>query len=83
MTSATALRATIDLPAIPRSVPAARGVLAQLLSAWAAEPLREHAELLVSELVTNVIRHVGGDAALQVEVQLTAPVLRVTVADSS
>ena len=79
----TALRATIDLPPIPRSVPAARTVLAQLLSAWAAEPLRENAELLISELVTNVVRHVGGDAAMQVEVQLTEPTLRVTVADTS
>jgi anti-sigma regulatory factor (Ser/Thr protein kinase) len=83
MTTPAALRATIDLPAIPRSVPTARTVLAQLLSAWAAEPLRENAELLVSELVTNVVRHVGGDMAMQVEVALTAPALRVSVVDAS
>lgn len=83
MMPATALQATIDLPPVRRSVPVARRVLAQLLSAWAAEPLRENAELLVSELVTNVVRHVAGDTAMQVEVHLAAPVLRVTVADSS
>jgi hypothetical protein len=79
----TAFRATIDLPPVARSVPAARRLLAQLLSAWAAEPLREIAELLVSELVTNVVRHVGGDGALQVQVRFATPVLRVTVTDSS
>ena len=83
MTAATALQATIDLPPVPRSVPAARRLLAQLLSAWAAEPLRENAELLISELVTNVVRHVGADTAMQVQVRFATPVLRVTVTDRS
>jgi hypothetical protein len=79
----TTLRATIDLPPELHSVPAARSVVAQLLAAWAAESFCENALLLLSELVTNVMRHVVGAAALQVEVHLTGPVLHVSVADNS
>jgi hypothetical protein len=79
----TTLRATIDLPPELRSVPAARSVLAQLLAAWAAESFCDNALLLLSELVTNVMRHVVGDAAMQVQVHLAGPVLRVSVADNS
>ncbi|MDT7618263.1 MAG: hypothetical protein QOF00_5710 [Pseudonocardiales bacterium] len=79
----TTLRATIDLPPDPRSVPAARSVVAQLLAAWAAGSFCDNALLLLSELVTNVLRHVVSDAALQVQVHLADPVLRVSVADDS
>lgn len=78
----TALRASIELPPEPRSVPAARSVLAQLLSAWSAEWFCDKALLLLSELVTNVVRHVGG-ALVLVQVELAGPVLRVSVTDDS
>jgi anti-sigma regulatory factor (Ser/Thr protein kinase) len=77
------LRAAIDLPSEQRSVPAARRVVGQLLDAWAASGFRDDATLLVSELVTNVVRHVAGKAAMRVEVQLSEPGLRVAVVDRS
>jgi anti-sigma regulatory factor (Ser/Thr protein kinase) len=77
------LHAALDLPAAVRSVPAARRLVAQLLTAWAAEAFRDDALLLVNELVTNVVRHVSGQLALRVEVALSEPGLRVAVIDSS
>jgi len=79
----SALHAALDLPPAPRSVPAARRVVAQLLTAWAAEAYSDDAALLVSELVTNVVRHVPGDAAMTVEVHLTQTALQVAVVDGS
>ena len=82
------LRATVDLPPVARSAAAARRLVAQVLEAWAAESFCDDATLLVSELVTNVVRHVAGHVALRVEVALThsalaGPGLRVAVVDSS
>lgn len=65
------LRAAVDLPPVARSAAAARHVVGQVLSAWSAESFCEDATLLVSELVTNVVRHVAGRAAMRVEVALT------------
>ena len=77
------LRAVIDLPPVSRSVPTARRVVAGLLAAWAAEAYCDDAALLVSELVTNVVRHVPGDDPLTLEMHLSAPGLRVAVVDRS
>ena len=79
----SALNAAVDLPSVPRSVPAARRVVTHLLTAWAAEGYRDDAALLVSELVTNVVRHVAGEAAMTVEVHLTRTALQVAVVDGS
>jgi anti-sigma regulatory factor (Ser/Thr protein kinase) len=84
MTAAAAdLRASIDLPATTRSVPAVRHIATQLLTAWSAESRCTDAVLLLSELVTNVLRHVVADPTLKVELLLSGPVLRVAVLDSS
>ncbi|MDN5747769.1 MAG: ATP-binding protein [Pseudonocardia sp.] len=77
------LSATIDLPPAARSVPAARRVLAELLTTWAAERYRDDASLLVSELVTNVVRHVAGGSNMVLEVHLSEPGLRICVVDAS
>jgi hypothetical protein len=77
------LRATLDLPSVTRSAAAARRLVAQLLEAWAAESFRDDATLLVSELVSNVVRHVAGQLAMRVEVALSGPSLRVAVVDTS
>jgi anti-sigma regulatory factor (Ser/Thr protein kinase) len=79
----SALNAAVDLPSVPRSVPVARCVVTQLLTAWAAEGYRDDAALLISELVTNVVRHVAGEAAMTVEVHLTRAALHVAVVDGS
>jgi len=77
------LRATVDLPPVARSAAAARRLVAQLLEAWAAESYRDDATLLVSELVSNVVRHVAGQVAMRVEVALSGADLRVAVIDCS
>jgi len=75
--------ARIDLPAAPRSVVAARRVLRELLSAWGAPQDRQDAELLATELVANVVDHVGGEATLTLEVDLADDWLRIGVVDGS
>jgi hypothetical protein len=77
------LTATIDLPPIRRSVPAARRLLGELLRSWAADHYGGDASLLLSELVTNVIRHVDTRASLVLRVDLSEPALRISVADAS
>jgi anti-sigma regulatory factor (Ser/Thr protein kinase) len=77
------LSARIDLPATPRSVVAARRVLRELLGAWGAPQDRADAELLATELVANVVDHVGGDGGLTLEVDLADDWLRIAVVDGS
>jgi len=77
------LSASIDLPGTSHSVPVARRVVAHLLTGWAAEPPREHTVLLLSELITNVVRHVGGPSVLRIDLRLSDPLLRVAVLDPS
>jgi anti-sigma regulatory factor (Ser/Thr protein kinase) len=82
------LRAAVDLPPVPHSAAAARRVVAEVLEAWAAEVFCDDALLLVSELVSNVVRHVTGRRPLRVEMALSSPPrrssgLRVAVVDAS
>lgn len=77
------LSACIDLPATPRSVVAARRVLRELLGVWGAPQDRADAELLITELVANVVDHVGGDQGLTLEVDLAEDWLRIAVVDGS
>jgi serine/threonine-protein kinase RsbW len=77
------LTAAIDLPRAVGSVPAARRMLAELLSSWAADRFHDDATLLLSELVTNVVRHVSSRSKMVLEVSLSEPRLRVAVVDAS
>lgn len=77
------LTATVDLSPVPRSVPAARHVVAALLAGWDAPQDPDDVALLVTELVTNVIDHVGGEAALTLELTYSDSWLRIAVADGS
>ncbi|MDQ2875550.1 MAG: ATP-binding protein [Actinomycetota bacterium] len=47
--------AAADLPAEPRSVPAARRLVRLVLASWALDGLQDTAEMITSELVTNGI----------------------------
>jgi len=82
-TPRSVFRAELDLPSVPRSASAARHVVTQLLAAWAADGYRDDAALLVSELVTNVVRHVPAGTPMTVEVRLTRTALHVAVVDDS
>jgi anti-sigma regulatory factor (Ser/Thr protein kinase) len=77
------LLASIELPSTRRSVAVARRVVAHLLTGWAAEPLRDDTVLLLSELITNVVRHVVGPTVLRIDLRLSDPSLRVAVLDPS
>ena len=75
--------ATIDLPPTAVSVPTSRHLVLELLRAWDVPHDREDAALLVTELVTNVVDHVGGEANLTLELQLSDRWLRIGVVDGS
>jgi hypothetical protein len=77
------LNARIDLPPTPRSVVAARRVVREALGAWGAPQDRADAELLATELVANVVDHVGGEVSFGLEVTLSDRWLRIAVADGS
>lgn len=76
-------QATIDLPPIPPSVRVARHVVLELLRSWDAPHDHEDAALLVTELVSNVVDHVGGEASMTLELELAEDWLRIAVIDGS
>ncbi|MER7841049.1 SpoIIE family protein phosphatase [Streptomyces sp. NPDC096040] len=57
--------ASWDLPDEPATVPTVRHLVARQLSEWGLEPLVTPVELIVSELVTNAIRHGDGPGRLR------------------
>jgi anti-sigma regulatory factor (Ser/Thr protein kinase) len=76
------VRAVISLPAHPRSTRDARQFVCTTLHDWSLDDLSPEAELLASELVTNVVLHAG----TAFEVALThddSEPLRVEVRDGS
>ncbi|WP_116451130.1 ATP-binding protein [Blastococcus litoris] len=75
--------ATIDLPPTAASVPASRHLVLELLRVWDAPHDREDAALLVTELVSNVVDHVGGEANLTLELEISDDWLRIAVVDGS
>ncbi|MFD8072352.1 SpoIIE family protein phosphatase [Streptomyces sp. NPDC059718] len=54
-----------DLPVDPAVVSQARALAARQLAEWGLEELRTTTELVVSELVTNAIRHASGPIRLR------------------
>jgi anti-sigma regulatory factor (Ser/Thr protein kinase) len=73
----------MDLPPIPPSVPVARHLVLELLRSWRAPQDREDAALLVTELVSNVVDHVQGEANLTLELELSDRTLLIAVIDGS
>jgi PAS domain S-box-containing protein len=72
--------ASWDLPADPAIVSEARARAARQLAAWGLEELVFTTELLVSELVTNAIRHAEGPIQLRMILDTT---LSCEVSDAS
>ncbi|MEU6882193.1 SpoIIE family protein phosphatase [Streptomyces sp. NPDC046712] len=60
-----------DLPADPSVVARARVMTARQLAAWGLEELAFTTELVVSELVTNAIRHASGPIRLRLILERT------------
>ena len=75
--------ASVDLPPDLASVPCARHLVLDLLRTWRAPHDHDDAGLLVTELVANVVDHVGGEASFILEVTLADRWLRIAVADGS
>ena len=69
----------LELPATPASVPAGRRLVRTLLADWGYDGLADTAELLVSELITNGIKHAR--SYVHVAVRANGE-LRITVTDS-
>ncbi|MFD5544885.1 SpoIIE family protein phosphatase, partial [Streptomyces sp. NPDC127079] len=57
--------ASWELPDEPAAVPTARRLVSGQLREWGLEPLVPRTELIVSELVTNAIRHGAGPSRLR------------------
>ena len=76
-------RAQAEIPATVLAPRAARHTVAALLPGWQLEPLVDDALLVVSELVTNAVRHAPGQAGLELELVAHADRLRITVTDGS
>ncbi|OAA26027.1 anti-sigma regulatory factor (Ser/Thr protein kinase) [Frankia sp. EI5c] len=80
---AEALTAGFDLPADPRAAGRARGLVADLLTAWGCGSASEVAKLLVSEIVTNAVRFVGAREVLRLTVECGSDLIRISVIDGS
>jgi anti-sigma regulatory factor (Ser/Thr protein kinase) len=72
---------TLELDAEPVSAAMARRFIGGTLGLWIDTDLEDNACLVVTELVTNAIRHAG--TALQLTVILNDDVVRVEVTDTS
>lgn len=79
----SSLEASFDLLPVPTSVPTARHLVVGLLESWSVPQDLEDAALLTTELVANVIDHVGGETLLTVEVTSSGDWLRIAVVDGS
>jgi hypothetical protein len=79
----SSLTAAVDLPPTSESVPVARHMTVELLRVWQAPHDPDDVALLVTELVTNVVDHVDGEAMLTLELALAADSLKIAVADGS
>jgi anti-sigma regulatory factor (Ser/Thr protein kinase) len=77
------LTASVDLRPELRSIPAARHLVSALLGGWNAPQSQADVAVLVTELVANVVDHVGGEAVLTLELALSDGWLRISVADGS
>jgi anti-sigma regulatory factor (Ser/Thr protein kinase) len=77
------LTARVDLPPAACSVPAARHLVRELARAWQVPQDDADVALLVTEVVANVVDHVGGEAVLSLELESSDGWLRIAVADGS
>jgi two-component sensor histidine kinase len=75
--------ASVDLPPLAHSVPLARHLVVDLLRVWRVPHDHDEAALLVTELVTNVVDHVRGEASFTLELEVSDRWLRVAVVDGS
>jgi len=71
----------MTLPAAGHAVGLARQATRDALATWRLAGLEETAVLLVSELVTNAVRHARGTDAIALKLQTAGTWLRIEVQD--
>ncbi|MGN6089014.1 MAG: ATP-binding protein [Actinomycetales bacterium] len=76
-------RALVDVPPTLTAASVARGVVRQLLHAWQLSSAVDAAQLVVSEMVTNAVRHVGGEASFELTIEAAGDEIRLALADGS
>lgn len=72
----------MTLPAADPSVRLARDATRVVLTAWRLAHVEETAVLIVSELVTNVIRHAGDTDVVAVNLHVARGWLRIEIQDT-
>jgi anti-sigma regulatory factor (Ser/Thr protein kinase) len=75
-------RLQMTLPAARPSVRLARQATRAVLTAWRLEHVEENAVLLVSELVTNAVRHARGTDVIAVDLHAARTWLRIEIQDT-
>ena len=75
-------RLGMTLPAVDHSVWLARQATRAVLTAWRLAHVEESAVLLVSELVTNAVRHARGTDVIAVDLQVAPTWLRIEILDT-
>ena len=76
-TGATRGHVQLTLPACGQPVRLARQVTRGVLAAWGLAHVEETAVLLVSELVTNAVRHAASTDAITLELEVVQTWLRI------
>jgi anti-sigma regulatory factor (Ser/Thr protein kinase) len=76
-TGATRRHLQLTLPASGQPVRLARQVTSEVLTAWGLAHVEETAVLLVTELVTNAVRHATSTDAITLELQVSQTWLRI------
>lgn len=71
----------VEFAALKEEVAVLRRDVRAYLGAWGLQDLVDEAQLCVSELVANVITHVGAGTPTTLAVQLNGPSLRIEVHD--
>jgi len=71
----------MTLPACSESVRMGRHTTRVVLSAWRLPSLEENAVLVVSELLTNAIRHARDTDAIELDLHATRAWLRIEIQD--
>ncbi|MCX5333800.1 ATP-binding protein [Streptomyces sp. NBC_00140] len=77
------LRCVLPFEAMPREVPLLRRAAVRQLRQWGVPAAVGEAELLVTELATNVIKHVGEGTTATLIVEWSGELLRLEVHDRS
>jgi anti-sigma regulatory factor (Ser/Thr protein kinase) len=72
----------MTLPAADPSVRLARQATRAVLTAWRLDHVEETAVLVVSELVTNAVRHAKGTDVIAVDLQAARTCLRIEIQDA-